>query len=601
MKRLKAVVLAFLVLLIIAGIGGTTAYFLYQKNLQTREEQQIEAEAAQVADDLINVINESLAKTEPISWVYDADDTLLFAIRTASEATVTKSIPTNIAEKISAKYSRPLSTEVLYQYLIKNDMQEKATDSFLSLGSVYLSNKLDDTKLLQYLTTNATYGTVQGLESAAVEYFGKEFKDLNVSQQDFLVYAYNNKEALETEYMSQSGTPAEQLQFIDTNTTSKLLRYTVQTELNNIINSTGSISKEKLSEQSYTIKLSISMAQQQAMQSILDEQLRSYITLSSNGHYTIDASVAVLNNSTGLITSFVPSRTSRLQDSQVFSMNVGSWIDNFDKLTQRIAIPGQTVYSLQETKTSNGDTIYMGTDQQWDQQELVTAMDSYATSLQILDKVKTLVLDSPTSMIQQIKDLTDTVIYESEAPTLKQASDLNVLKLRQMFVEDPTKASKTLSSSIILSAGVLSFQVTQDYTVVVFLGSSVLGEGLSSDTKSELLTSVKSIVDKVKTFYPTPKANMFVVTEDVSSEMESSYASNDELVSKGIGEDLQHLSEIVIDSVDNRKLFESEYDLVAAELITLKSYLLPIKYSELEKELQSIRQERTEAILKYSV
>ena len=81
-------VLIILALVAVIGIAAGAFYFYMQETGEQQQED--EAAAAQVAESLVQSIDAVMSKTTPVSWVYDADDTLLFAIRISDEASATQ-------------------------------------------------------------------------------------------------------------------------------------------------------------------------------------------------------------------------------------------------------------------------------------------------------------------------------------------------------------------------------------------------------------------------------------------------------------------------------------------------------------------------------
>ncbi len=584
-------VLIGLALVAILGVAAG-AFYLYQQH-QTEQRQKDEAEAAQAADTLIQSIEATLQNVTPVSWVYDADDTLLFAIRVSDEASATTSVPEVIAAGLRERYANDLATRVVRVYMTENKMGGKS-DYFVECMVKQLNERVGEDNLLRYMTTAAIYGNINGLENAAIEYFNRDVGHLNSWQCDFLLYAYENPGAGVTDYLASVGKTAEQLDFVQQNARNTALESLLRTEIQKI-------PEVHMGAESYTIKLSLSATQQHSMQSSVDSYMRSYIDLSSNGTYVLNASVVVLDNLTGLVTAYIPGRTVSSLDAKEFEMNTGIWSENFSALISRIATPGQTRYSLQKVKLPNGDFTFVGTGQQWDTQTLATGVSNTGTAMDILQQIKVMVLSSSPSLVQQVKNLAGEVIYEAPVPQMQPPNNKTVLKLRQCFAEDDVDSTVMLQSMLRTSAGVISFEMTREYTAVILLGSGSIGAELSDDTVTSLVSTTSSIMQDVKSFFPTPKTSMYARTQEMADEFATTYATNYDLLSEGLGEKFNALEAMPIVSSETRRAFEDEYERLSAELKSLESFVSREAYAELTERLYEIRQERAEAILIYSV
>lgn len=584
-------VLLGLALVAVAVLAAGAFYLYSQKQGEDREAD--EAAAAQVVAELTAEINSVLQKTTPVSWVYDADDTVLFAIRVSDEASATQSVPSPVVQGLREMYPEGFAG-VIFSQLMSTGKYQSGSDYFVDCAIKALTGAVSETDMMRYLTTIAVYGKVTGLENAATTYFNRDLAHLNSWQYAFLVYAYNNPNATTTDYLTSIGKTADQVDFFQDKVRNSALEALLRSEVQKI-------PEVQIGTESYTIKLALSLAQQQAVQSSVDSYLRSQIELSSNGSYVINASVAVMNNATGLITVYVPGRTATTANAKEFAMNTDVWSDNFTALISRIARPGQTRYSLQAVKLPNGDTTFVGTDQQWREQQLATGVSDTGTAVDILKKIKVMVLSSEPSLVQQVKSLSGTVVYEATAPVIQPSNNVTVLKLRQCFAEEGVDSTVTLGSSLQISSGIVSFEMTRDYTVVVLLGSGVIGKEISSETKSSLVGIAASIIKDVKAFFPTPRAAMFARTQEIAEEFATTYEANYALLAEGLGEKFEALRLMPIVSFDTRRAFESEYERLSAELKSLESFVSRESYATLNQDLYEIRQERAEAILKYSV
>ena len=587
---MKKVLIGLALVAIIGAAAG--AFYLYSQK-QEEDHTADEAAAAQTVADLAARVEDVLSKTTPVSWVFDADETLLFAIRSSDEASATKVVPESIATSFRAKYPEGFATRILRDYMVEKQMGGMS-DYFVEKATQGIHERLSEDDLLRYYTTIATYGSVTGLENAAVEYFNSDLSKLNTWQYGFLEYAYNNPEANTTEYLAQIGKTAEQVNFLQTNVRNAALEALLRSEVQKM----PSVS---MGTQSYTVKLSIAATQQQVLQSSIDTNMRSFIDLASNGTYTVNASVAVLNNVTGLITAYIPGRTSTAENLQEFTMNTSVWSENFDALIQRIAQPGQTRYSLQTVKLPNGDYTFVGTGQQWDEQKLATGVGKMSTATDILQKIKVMVLSSTPSLIQQVKDLNGNLIYNASNPEIQPANNKTVLKLRQCFVEDGEEQTVTLQSQLLVPAGIISFEMTREYTVVVLLGSGVIGGEVTSATRAALKDVTTSIVNDVREFFPTPKTAMYARTQEMADEFAATYAANYALLSVGLGEKFDKLEAMPIESSATRREFEAEYERLSAELKSLEAFVSKKDYAELQNVLYEIKQGKAELLLQYSV
>lgn len=584
-------VLLGLALVAVVGLAAGAFYLYTQK---TEEQHGIdEAAAAQAVESLVQQIDTVMSRTTPVSWVYDADETLLFAIRMSDEASATKSVNESIMSKMKEKYPEGYASNICRQYIMDNVLSGKS-DYFFECFTKALEARKTEEDLVKYLTTIAHYGQVNGLENAAVEYFNRDLAHLTSWQVDFLMYAYNQDTADTMAYLTSVGMTQEQLDFVRANVRNAAFEAMLRVEVQKL-------PAVQMSETSYTIKLSISAAQQQAVQAAIDNSMKQYIDIASNGSYVVNASVAVLNNQTGLITAYVPGRTSSAKNPEEFEMNTAAWSNNFAALIQRVAQPGQTRYSLQTVKLPNGDTTFRGTGQQWEAQEMATGVSNSSTAIDVLQQLKVMVLSSTPSLIQQVKDLNGQTVYEAPGPQIQPANNNTVLKLRQCFTEDGVEQSNMLSSILKLSSGVVCFEMTYDYTVVVLLGTGVIGGEMPTTQRDSLDAAVASIEESVRGFFPTPKTLMYARTENMASEFTATYDTNYELLAEGLGEKFEKLDAMPINSVDTRKAFETEYERLSAELSSLEDFVSSKDYAWLVEDLYEIRQAKAEVILIYSV
>lgn len=584
-------VLLGLALVAVLGLAAGAFYFYSQSNNENRQAD--ETEAAQVAEELAQTISVTLQKNTPVSWVYDIDDTLLFALRVSDETSATSVVPEPVAQGLRTKYPPGIALSIFRNAMVEKQLADKS-DYFIEYGVKCLQEKVTENDMLRYLTTLGTYGKVVGLENAALTFFNRDLEQLNSWQAEFLAYAYNNPEASVVTYLAESGTASEQLEFIQNNIRNSALESMIRVELQNI-------PEVKTSGASYTIRLSLSMSRQQSLQSTVDTAMRSFIDLASNGTYAINASVAVLDNTTGLITAYIPGRTTNSVTSTEFEMNTATWDENYIALISRIAQPGQTKYSLQSVKLPNGDFTFESTGQQWESQELAVGVSGSNTAIDILQRIKVILLSSSPSLIQQVKDLTGQVVYEAPGPEIQPANNKTVLKLRQCFVEDGAETSKMLNSILPLSSGVVSFEMTREYTAVVLLGSGVIGGEVSVDKRDSLNGVLDTILSDIRSFFPTPKTVIYARTPEMAEEFAATYTSNYDLLSEGLGEKFEKLAAMVIDSSATRRAFESEYESLSAELKALESFVSAEDYAQLEADLYTIRQSKAEDILRYSV
>lgn len=584
-------VLVGFALVAILGLAAGAFYFYSQSNNENRQVD--EAEAAQVADELAQTIAVTLQKDTPVSWVYDIDDTLLFALRVSDETSATSTVPEPVAQGLQKKFSQGMAQSIFRNAMIEKKLADKS-DYFVEYGIECLQEKVSENDLMRYLTTIGTYGKVTGLENAAITFFNRDLAHLNSWQAEFLAYSYDNPDANVITYLAETGTASEQLEFIQNNIRNSALDAMIRAELQRM-------PEVKTSDASYTIRLSLSMAQQQALQSTVDTAMRSFIDLSSNGSYAVNASVAVLDNTTGLITAYIPGRTSNSVTSVEFEMNTSAWDENYVALISHIAQPGQTRYSLQTVKLPNGDFTFESIGQQWESQTLASGVSGSHTAIDILQRIKVILLSSSPSLIQQVKDLTGQVVYEAPGPEIQPPSNKTVLKLRQCFVEDGVESSKILSSDLQLSSGIVSFEMTHEYTAVVLLGSGVIGGEIAADKKDELKGVAQSIFGDIRSFFPTPKTVLYARTAEMAEEFTTTYDTNYELLSEGLGEKYEKLEAMVINSSDTRRAFETEYESLSAELKSLESFVSKQDYAWLVEDLHKIRQSKADDILRYSV
>ena len=127
---MKKVLIGLTLVAIIGAAAG--AFYLYTQD-QAEKRSADEAAAAQVVSELVQRIEETLQKNTPVSWVYDADETLLFAIRVSDEASATKSVPTAIEEGLRKRYPEGFATRIYRNMMVEKQLGDKS-DYFVEYG-----------------------------------------------------------------------------------------------------------------------------------------------------------------------------------------------------------------------------------------------------------------------------------------------------------------------------------------------------------------------------------------------------------------------------------------------------------------------------------
>lgn len=588
---MKKVIIGFVALVAILGVAAGAAYLYLDKD--TGDKQADAVAAAQDATKFAAKISEVLSKETPVSWVYDADDELMFAVRVSDETSATKVLPSYFEEKLRAKCGSNIYSYAFNKWLSENG-RGAVSDRYMTTALSLLETEVSETDLLRYLSTDVMYGGVRGLENAAITYFNREATKLSSYQYDFLLYCFGASSVDTVEYLAATGLSADQLAFKRTDISYMALETMLREELLNIPD-------VKVGLHSYMIKLSLSAAHQQSLQSCVDNVMKSYIGLAADGSYVVNTSVALMDNKTGFVTAYVPGRTVSTDYDEEFSMNIGLWFDNFDKLVALVAPSGSTKFTLQEIVSTNGERSYSSADELWDKQTLANGVAKNKTAIDVLQKIKVMMMSSSTSMIQQVKKTDGTLVYKADAPVFQPSNNVTVLKLRSCFADDFAETTNVIGSALSMSTGVVGFEMTNNYTIVVLVGSGAVGSVLSNENRNNAASTVTAIMDTARTFFAEPTSPIYVETEGVKNELAATYEHNYNMLMEDLERKFEELAAIEVVSTDTRKAFESAYEKLSLELTKLAKYISAERFNELGIRLYTIRQERAAAILKYSV
>lgn len=240
----------------------------------------------------------------------------------------------------------------------EKSMERKVTELFIALG---LERKYSKEDILEFYINNINYSNgCYGIEAAAQEYFGKSCKDLSDSEMVFLCAipqnpTYHNprkyltntlrrrdniiRAMLEYHYITAQEAEemlSEKITIInreDTTTHNYMetyakhaavevimkevlgfeFRYTLtdkeREEYKKEYDKAYTDASNKLETDGYTVYTSLSLLQQGIVQNALDEILQSYTSVTTDGEYSLQGAVTVIENDTGLVTAIVGGRT----------------------------------------------------------------------------------------------------------------------------------------------------------------------------------------------------------------------------------------------------------------------------------------------------
>ncbi len=584
----KFLIIVALVLVVAAGAG---AFYLYQQD-EKEKDTEVQAEAERVAGEIADTVKTALSYNTPVSWVFDANDNLITAIRASRENIVARTIPSAMFDTFKQRCSGDPTNYLIRKYVIANSLGG-LSDSFYTYATNSLSKLITEEEEVQYLASTCPFGKSVGLVNACIDYFNTDVTRVTPTQLNFLSYAFDNESATPLQFVRDNSLVASEVGFVDAGDYVFTIGAIVQNEAT-------SISGIDFNTESYQIRLSIATSEQLSMQNSVDTAMRKYIELASDGSFTIDASVCVMDNRTGLIKVMIPARTSSAT-SKMFQMNTSTWSDNFWNMITKVSSPGVTRYTLLEHELFNGDIELKSMSEYWHEQMFATGMAQESTAMDILNDVKVLVLTSKPVLVSSVITSSGEKVFDAEAPVAQPDTSLSIQKLRNMFVGDNIDEATVLADCVKLDTGVVYFEVSKEYTTVVLLGTSMLSKTLTDSTVDSLAETAETIARDASVNYPTPTKKLYQRTETMAEQLTNSYSANYDLLAEQLEGDFEHLRTMTINSVETRRQFETEYDRVRNELNRFQVNLEASRFVELGDALYAIRQERADVLLQYSV
>lgn len=591
-KKKLAMLIAVSVTMAIAL--GAVALVLRFRQTKEEEQEQYKMElqqALQKAKELVSYIKSILTSNAPTTWIYDSEDNLLMTIKLSSAVQSVASLPDEVSSEILRRCNGDPYTLVRDEYLASKGVAR--TDAVLEGYLQKLTSTFKTADLVRYLAVSSTFSNeFVGIVDASYNYFGVNIGSLNAAQLEFILYCYRNSEVDIDTYLSSRSLTKERLGFLDSQFNYSVIREMVLDELNRIPNL-------DLTGNSYMVKLTLSSQQQSMYQSVIDNNMRQLITLNPDKSYATDFSMALVEKTTGFVRTYVPCRTSAGSTSRVFHLNSLTFVSNFQALLQELSASNTYNFSLKEVIKSNGDTELKSLKTLFESLEL--SSDSSVSTLTPLELVDIMYSGNEkyrgTSIIYQIKQAgvkenvywTDTyskLVYDNPA-------------VPEYFTDD--KETRTTYSMLFdTSTGVIGFQSTPSYDLVYVAGSSALGGATTTTDKNIIKTTITELQSSVSTQYPAPVGMLWDASELVRNE-HIAYATNYSMIEVELQDRLTDLLNIEVNSSDSRKEFEQLYESISQFLTDYTPYIGQDYADLLRGRLVSVRLERSEALLKYSV
>lgn len=589
MKKIAVIVVALIVL--VAGAIGAKLFLDYKTE---RDYQQAIDLIAQGAD--VSAVSNVLSSKAPMTWVYDRDMNLLMTLKVSDAVQAAEEVPDAVRSCILSK------GDVAEKVALAVLGSQPTEDTLRGYIQRYSTDFTQD-QLVLFLASTGKFGNYSGLTDAASNFFGVQIHELTEPQQRFLAYAYDNEDASVEDFLTIN----TDLSVTLLGTANLQAEYRALREL--IIEEMQNIPGVDMRTTSYNVQVTLSTQQQNQLQVLINDKMKSLIDLNGDGTYAVDCSAIVIDNN-GRIRAYAPRRSTGAMVTGEFKLNGLTFVDNLVQLIQDLSKEDECWLTLRKIQTANGDTVYRTLEELFNSQTLgkgnttitnisardvVTALYSQNVEFPgfgIIHEVQTLDGNKVFTWPSNRVGLFDVLPGEYNVDSLKPAH-----KVYEFFSEDKEQHTKW-GFTVPLSTGVVSFHHTSNYIVAVVVGTGALGGGIGGSTQEMLQQLVASISETVGNNYPTQGSILW--PSGFEELIAKAYSHNAELLAPIFVDAYTDLTETTIDSVAQRKQWESLYQECLRILDQYKEYLSPPTFDDWKGRIDTCRKENSELLLRYS-
>lgn len=581
---MKKVVIIVLSILAVVAILATTAFFFYQRNEELAAREQRIYEITQNANDIVEAINSQLQATAPLTWVYDRDENLILSIKVSKALQGVEYLPDDFIEAMGKKHG-DLHEQAVRKFFSGQGCSEETFEGYLSR----VRSEFDIASIARYLATDALYGgTYVGLLEASSSYFGILPSQLNASQFTFLSYTYENPTVDINQYCLQTGISAERLG-LASNTGLSALRSLVIEEL-------SALPGVSLAEKSYHVKLTISSSQQDILQSVVDTECRSFVSLAADGSYAVDCSALVVDRNSGNIRAMVAGRSSTQVRQDLFKMNCLAFSPNFEVLINMMK-SNRLAFSLIERELSSGETELVSLKDRF--YDMTLESNAGQSVMDVIDLIQSAFSQSTEytgiSLVYQVLQGQETV-YRASGDSALVLPDVGLYDL----FSTGTESQLDYKMCFELESGLVYLYGTDNYTLAILLGSGALGNALPSAQFPTLYRVIDEVSKVVSTFYPMPKQALWNA-DSISERRVNVYKTNQDYIVAMFTKRLDDLKAIEINSQEARKEFELTFEEISNFVSDYTDYIGVSCSDALTEQLSAVRIERAALLVQYSV
>lgn len=587
MKKRLATIAGVALIVLLLAVG---AKLFFDKKAADEWELEVQAVALN-ANEISEHIYEVLTSTAPITWVYDREENLIMTVKVSTALQSIANTPEVVASRVLESCGDNPAAVVVADY---TRQQEQAVSAATTEG--YTRRILQDyTKddLVRYLAVSSTYGgSYTGIVAAASDLFGLPITSLNDAQLNLLAEMYRNTGFSLDAYLSALGLNAERLGLLSDREDFAALSSLITEEL-------CSRKELDLVQNSYSVKISLSTAQQAAMQTQVDTATRQLIDLNGDGTFVYDCSAVIVDKNTGQIRAYVPGRSVTGTSTSNFHLNTLSFTENWQALMMELRKAGTFRYSLRQVTKANGDPELKSVYDMFCSLELNTSATT-VTRMSALELVDTIFSGNTgyngISFIYQIQDAYGNDIFKAKDQSILNLENPGICE----FFHEDGDARQSYEMLFDLSTGVLAFTGTRDYVLAVVAGSSAIGGTVPSAQRELLKNVVAELRATAASFYPTPTTSLWQSTyADKFSQI--AYDTNYAMVRGKFDRMLAQLSDIQVNSSSARIQFEDLYETINTFISKYSENIGELYANGLKEELQEVRLGVSELLLQYSV
>lgn len=622
--------------------------------------QQKSETAAQVKDSIENAAPIS----NKISFVYDANDNLLLKLKGTNRGSYTSTVPDSFISLITEPsrlgeqdalefmdYAKVYCTPIRFidgaieSILDRNSYGVMITEYLPDLGidercviASYLDTHMDTEDLLIYLVNQVPYGKdIAGVSEAAYTYFNCETADLTDIQWLFLGYLCGNDSVVDSATLNNfkswyastgnelTATEETELSAAVSSVSFTGLRGFIKNEVYEKLEISCGYTKDQIDElldtQQLTIKTSISLPLQGAIQNNINSVLGKYGEVTSTDEYEVQGIVAVTDNASGLLKAIVPGRNSGgkassidLQD-QLPAENV---FRDFYTLFPLYSSEDYSPIKLINASTEDGKIIPVAlkdiSEEQLSCLDLYLPENIQQTMLKTLNgsvpsSTSVLNLSAAYSMLtrdgEYIKPSCiveircgNEVLYTVESEKYAQVYNARASRvLLASLSEDGSTLSRNVTGGI---NSLWDVKVTPTYTIVAWVGKPSEATSSSMVSTDDVISlqeaAYKSTVAELK---PDAKAS-FLVYDGLSSEEAKIKKANQDVFEKYITSERNQLANAVIDTVEAAQTFNATFNSVIDKLNKFQPYLDQNSWNTLKSEIDGYKRSRIDQLLVYS-